>query len=169
MNSDRLHHVQNVLAQVVAEAPWTVISMNIHHNLHWLLVSHHMTQTLPYCMEYISHCPNYPVSRVNYPLPTIHILLTQIFWLDHAASLITFPLGPCCFCTIYLELSTCTRLLYWQCQLKSHFWFFCLGTLCQRVRFISWFWSFTTVCSYVCMYVSVISQCAIKMAKHITK
>jgi len=29
-NTDRLEHVQNVLARLVAEAPWTIRSVNIH-------------------------------------------------------------------------------------------------------------------------------------------
>jgi len=39
-NINRLQRVQNILAQVVAWAPWTVSSLDIRHDVHWLPVSH---------------------------------------------------------------------------------------------------------------------------------
>ena len=38
-NTNRLQRVQNILARVVAQAPWTV-SSDIRRDLHWLPVSH---------------------------------------------------------------------------------------------------------------------------------
>jgi len=43
VNINRLQRVQNILAWVVARAPWTVSSLDICRDLHWLLVSHHIT------------------------------------------------------------------------------------------------------------------------------
>jgi len=40
-NIDRLQHVQNVLARIVSEAPWTISSTNICRDLHWLPVNHY--------------------------------------------------------------------------------------------------------------------------------
>ena len=45
-NIDRLQHVQNVLAQVVAEATCIISSTNIRRDLHWLSVNHYITYKL---------------------------------------------------------------------------------------------------------------------------
>ena len=39
-NIDRLQHVQNVLARVVAPAPSTISSVRIRRYLHWLPANH---------------------------------------------------------------------------------------------------------------------------------
>jgi len=67
-NINRLQRVQNILAQVVAWAPWTVSSLDIRHDLHWLPVSHRINFKLslltwktlhtarpPYLSELITH------------------------------------------------------------------------------------------------------------------
>ena len=45
-NFDTLQRVQNVLAQVVPEAPWIISSTNIRRDLHWLPVNHCITYKL---------------------------------------------------------------------------------------------------------------------------
>jgi len=67
-NINRLRRVQNILARVLARAPWTVSSLDIHHDLHWLPLSHRITFKLclltwktlhtahpPYLSELITH------------------------------------------------------------------------------------------------------------------
>jgi len=44
-NTDRLQHVQNVLARVVAQAPQTISSVHIRRDLHWLPVNPSVTST----------------------------------------------------------------------------------------------------------------------------
>jgi len=43
---DRPQRVQNVLARVVTEAPWTISCTNIRRDLHWLPVNHRITYKL---------------------------------------------------------------------------------------------------------------------------
>jgi len=45
-NIHRLQRVQNVLARVVVQAPSTISSMDIRHELHWLLVYYHISYKL---------------------------------------------------------------------------------------------------------------------------
>ena len=45
-NIDRLQRVQNILARVVAEPPWTISSTNIRRDLHWLPVNDRITYKL---------------------------------------------------------------------------------------------------------------------------
>ena len=67
-NINRLQRVQNILARVVARAPWTVSSPDIRRDLHWLPVSHRINFKLwlltwktlhtarpPYLSELITH------------------------------------------------------------------------------------------------------------------
>ena len=67
-NTDRLQRVQNVLARVIVQAPWTASSTNIRRDLHWLPVSHRITYKMclltwktlhtaqpPYLSELIAH------------------------------------------------------------------------------------------------------------------
>ena len=67
-NINRLQRVQNILARVVARAPWTVSSLDIRRDLHWLPVSHRINFKLclltwktlhtarpPYLSELITH------------------------------------------------------------------------------------------------------------------
>ena len=68
-NRIQLQRVQNILAWVVSQAPWTVSSVDICRDLHWLPVSHCVTSKLcliswrtlhithpPYLSELINHC-----------------------------------------------------------------------------------------------------------------
>jgi len=40
---DNVERVQNILAWVVARAPWTVSSLDIRRDLHWLPLSYRVT------------------------------------------------------------------------------------------------------------------------------
>jgi len=94
-NINRLQRMQNILTRVVARAPWTVSSLDICRDLHWLPVSHRInfklclltwktlhTARRPYLSELITH----------YLPPRAYALPTQIFWPDLPASLVTSPL-----------------------------------------------------------------------------
>ena len=67
-NINMLQRVQNILVRVVSRAPWTVSSVDICHNLHWLPLNHRVTFKLclitwktlhtthpPYLSELITH------------------------------------------------------------------------------------------------------------------
>jgi len=64
-NINRLQRVQNILARVVERPAWTVSSLDIRRDLHWLPVNHRITFKLrlltwktlhpPYLSELITH------------------------------------------------------------------------------------------------------------------
>ena len=111
--------MQNILAQVVALAPWSVSSLDVRHDLHWLPVGHRITFKLclltwktlhtahpPYLSELITHyLPPRALRSSNTVVSDIAIFVlkrdvklqltlpTQIFWPDLPASLVTLPLG----------------------------------------------------------------------------
>jgi len=70
-NISRLQRVQNILARVVVRAPWTVSSLDIRRDLHWLPVSQRITFKL--CFNYSPHlentlhCPSSVPVRTNHP------------------------------------------------------------------------------------------------------
>jgi len=108
-------YIQNVLVQVIAEAPWTVSSTNICHNPHWLPVNHRITYKLCLITSKTLHT-SLPL-WTNRPLPSIQVLTFfkhessgQTIW-HHKQLLLT---GLFRFCTIYLELSASTHSPYWQ-------------------------------------------------------
>jgi len=58
-NISELQRVQNILARVVAWARWSVSSLDICCDLHWLPVSHRITFKLLFThLENTSHCPS---------------------------------------------------------------------------------------------------------------
>ena len=91
-NINRLQRVQNILSRVVARAPWTVSSVDIRRDLHWLPVSHRITFKLclltwktlhtahpPYLSELITHYLPPRALRSLFPhrLPGTHCLHTS--------------------------------------------------------------------------------------------
>jgi len=83
------YSIPNVLAQVVAEAPWTISSTNIHRDLHWLTVNQHKLCLITRKTLHTTQSPYLSELIVHY----LHILLTWIFWPDHTASLAPFHHG----------------------------------------------------------------------------
>ena len=72
-NTNRLQRVQNVLAWVVLQAPWTASSVDICRDIHWLPVSHRVTFKL--CLITItSHHPSSLSVSTNHPLPSVQSL-----------------------------------------------------------------------------------------------
>jgi len=93
--------VQNILARVVARAPWTVSSLDIRRDLHWLPVTHRINFKLCLLTRKTLHTarPAYLSELITHylPYPEPYALPTQIFWPDLPASLVTSPLGNSLF------------------------------------------------------------------------
>jgi len=98
VNINRQQHVQNILARVVARAPWTVSSLDIDDTIFIgcllataLLLnsvySHGKHSTLPILLT----CPNSSPTTFH---PEPYVLPTQIFWPDLPASLVGHSLFP---------------------------------------------------------------------------
>ena len=70
-NINRLQRVQNILAWVVARAPWTVSSLDICCDLHWLPVSHSINFKLCLLTWKTLHtaCPQYLSELITHYLP----------------------------------------------------------------------------------------------------
>ena len=109
---DRPQRVQNVLARVVTEAPWTISCTTIRRDLHWLPVNHRITYKLCliawktlYRSELIAHyLPSRSLRSSNTILLARPYVITSSF----------LSQGILRFCTIYLELSAWTHSPYRQ-------------------------------------------------------
>ena len=72
---NRLQRVQNILARVVARASWTVSSLDIRRDLHWLPVSHCINFKLCFThLENTPHCLSSVPVRTSHPLPSTQSL-----------------------------------------------------------------------------------------------
>jgi len=71
-NINRLQHVQNILAWVMARAPWTVSLLDIRRDLHWLPVSRRISFKLcllPWKTLHTAH-PLYLSELITHYLPS---------------------------------------------------------------------------------------------------
>ena len=114
-NIDRLQHVQNVLARVVVQAPLTISSMDICHELHWLPVYYRISYKLSLLTLKALHTaePSYLSELISpyAPTRTLHSVNTGLLVLPTSVTshCLTFLF---CFISISLEFSICTRPFY---------------------------------------------------------
>jgi len=145
-NINWLQHVQNIFAGVVAWAPWTVSSLDICHDFHWLPVSYHITFKL--CL--INHPSSIPVwsnrscSSNTKLLARLSSITLRLFLFSH------HPSGTHCLHTSAVLTSYHPSNINW--SLTCPVCFYCLVILCQHLRFVSWLWHYMYVCMYACMH-----------------
>ena len=152
-------HPINILARVVARAPWTVSSLDIRRDLHWLPVSHRITFKLCLLTWKTLHTahPPYPSELITHYLPPRALRSSNTNLFGHTGITTNFTPRPFCFRTVYPELTAYTHPLSWQIvnlqtstKVSSLPVRFCrLVTLCiQRLRFVLRFWRYIN--QYVC-------------------
>jgi len=145
----------------VAQAPWTVSSLDVRRDLHWLPVSYCATFKLwsttwktfhtahpPYLPELIIHCiPSRALHSFNINLQARPSGITSNFT-SRAFSVS----APSTWNSLPTHIRSVDKLSTFK-RLKSHLFqsAFALVTLCQRLRFASRFWRYINVyVLYVC-------------------
>ena len=149
-NINRLQCVQNILARVVARAPWTVSSLDIRRDLYWLPVSHRINFKLclltwktlhtarpPYLSELITYyLPPRALrsSNTNFlarPTGITSNFTSRAFSVSAPSTWNSLPLSR-----QIVNLQTSTKVSTLPIR-------FCrLVTLCQRLRFVLRFWRY---------------------------
>jgi len=128
-NISELQRVQNILARVVARACWSISSLDICYDLHWLPVSHCITFKLCLLTWKTLHTahPPYLSELITHYLPSKALRSSiQIFQLDLPASLVTWPLGhsltsaPSTWNSLPTHIRSLDKLSTFKRQLKSH-------------------------------------------------
>ena len=128
VNINRLQCMQNILAWVVSRAPWTVSSLDIYHDLHWLPVSHRVTFKLclitwntlhtthpPYLSELITHYhPSRALDSSNTNLMARPSAITRNF-ASRAFSVST----PSSWNSLPANIRCLDKLSTFKCQLNS--------------------------------------------------
>jgi len=110
-NINRLQFVQNILARVVARAPWTVSSLDICRDLHWLPVSHRITFKLCLLTWKTLHTARSPYlsELITHYLPPRALRSSNTYFLARPTGITSnFTSRPF---SVYLELTAYTHLL----------------------------------------------------------
>ena len=160
-NIDRLQHVQNVLALVIAKSLWT----NIRRDLHWLPVNHCITYKLclitwktlhttqpPYLSELIAHyLPSRSLRSSNTNLLTRFYGITSNF-----SSRVFSVSASSTWNSLPEHIRRIDKLSTFKHQLKSHLFqsvFPSSHPVCQRLRYRTFygFWRFINMRMYVCI------------------
>jgi len=115
-NINRLQCVQNILARVVPRAPWSISSLDIRRDLHWLPVSHRVTFKLCLitCKTFHTAHPPYLSKLITHYLPSKALRSSNANLLAGPSGITSNFTSPTFyFRSIHLELTTCTHSLRW--------------------------------------------------------
>jgi len=126
---NQLQHVLNILVRVVARAPWSISSSNIHRDFHWLPISYCVTFKLclitwitlnaahpPYLSELITH---YLPSKALYSSNT-NLLARPSVITSNFTSRAFSVYAPSTWNSLPAHICSLDKLSTFKPQLKSH-------------------------------------------------